>query len=48
VLIRLAIIWVLALALASASYSLIEKPAMDYAKTLARRWLARRAATATA
>jgi peptidoglycan/LPS O-acetylase OafA/YrhL len=45
-LVRLAIIWVVALSLAAASYSLIEKPAMDYAKTLARRWLAHRAAVA--
>jgi peptidoglycan/LPS O-acetylase OafA/YrhL len=46
--IRLAIIWVLALGLAAASYSLIEKPAMDYAKQLGRRWLAHRAAVPAA
>jgi peptidoglycan/LPS O-acetylase OafA/YrhL len=42
-LIRLIIIWVLALLLASASYSLIEKPAMEYAKRLSKRWLTHRA-----
>jgi peptidoglycan/LPS O-acetylase OafA/YrhL len=46
--IRLVIIWVLALGLASASYSLIEKPAMEYAKKLGKRWQAHRAAAAAA
>jgi peptidoglycan/LPS O-acetylase OafA/YrhL len=48
VLIRLVIIWVLALGLASASYSLIEKPAMEYAKKLGKRWVAHRAAQVVA
>jgi peptidoglycan/LPS O-acetylase OafA/YrhL len=43
---RLIIIWTVALALAAASYRLIEKPAMDYAKQLGQRWLARRTAVA--
>lgn len=39
--IRVVMIWVLSIALASASYSLIEKPAMAYGARLARRWSAR-------
>jgi peptidoglycan/LPS O-acetylase OafA/YrhL len=47
-LVRLVIIWVLALGLASASYSLIEKPAMEYAKKLGKRWVEHHSAAAAA
>jgi peptidoglycan/LPS O-acetylase OafA/YrhL len=39
--IRVVMVWVLAVGLAAASYSLVEKPAMDYAARLARRWSAK-------